>query len=246
MSRSGAARGEPDDPRCRELLDYWFGDADSDAGVFAARAAQWFGGGPAVDQEIRQRFAGSHAAAVGGALDGWLAQPRGRLALVILADQVSRHLFRGDARAFAHDALARRWASEGMAADVERDLRAIERVFLYLPLEHSESLADAPFAAVRARWEDPASYRATQALAQAARAAGVAIIRYRSVRDPRHRACHAVLEPKAFRQSTPLEQHTWWLKVARTQVVAETGHGSQRLAFDPAELGMPAPSRPRG
>jgi uncharacterized protein (DUF924 family) len=142
MSRSGAARGEPDDPRCRELLDYWFGDADSDAGVFAARAAQWFGGGPAVDQEIRQRFAGSHAAAVGGALDGWLAQPRGRLALVILADQVSRHLFRGDARAFAHDALARRWASEGMAADVERDLRAIERVFLYLPLEHSESLAD--------------------------------------------------------------------------------------------------------
>ena len=102
------------------------------------------------------------------------------------------------------------------------------------------ALADAPFAAVRARWEDPASYRATQALAQAARAAGVAIIRYRSVRDPRHRACHAVLEPKAFRQSTPLEQHTWWLKVARTQVLAETGHGSERLAFDPVELGMPA------
>jgi uncharacterized protein (DUF924 family) len=142
MSPSDAARGEPDDPRCRELLDYWFGDADSDAGVIAARAAQWFGGGPAVDEEIRQRFAGSHAAAVAGALDGWLAQPRGRLALVILADQVSRHLFRGDARAFAHDALALRWATEGMAAGVERDLRAIERVFLYLPLEHSESLAD--------------------------------------------------------------------------------------------------------
>ncbi len=106
------------------------------------------------------------------------------------------------------------------------------------------ALGDPPFAAARAQWEDPASYRATQALAQSARAAGVAIIRYRSVRDPRHRACHAVLEPKAFRQSTPLEQHTWWLKVARTQVVAETGHGSQRLAFDPLELGMLAPARP--
>src|SRR5690606_119569 len=72
----------------------------------------------------------------------WLAPPRGRLALVILIDQFSRNLFRGDARAFAHDALARRWVSEGLDAGADRALRAIERVFFYLPLEHSESLAD--------------------------------------------------------------------------------------------------------
>jgi uncharacterized protein (DUF924 family) len=142
MSAAGGARALPDDPRCRDLLAYWFGDGHSNAAVIATRAGQWFGGGPLVDAEIRERFAHSHAAAVAGALDGWLALPLGRLALVILADQVSRHLFRGDERAFAHDALALRWATDGIAEDVDRDLRAIERMFLYLPLEHSESLAD--------------------------------------------------------------------------------------------------------
>ncbi len=142
MSAAGGARALPDDPRCRDLLACWFGDGDTNAAVIAARAAQWFGGGPTVDAEIRERFAHSHAAAVAGALESWLALPLGRLALVILADQVSRHLFRGDPRAFAQDALALGWATDGIAAGIERDLRAIERMFLYLPLEHSESLAD--------------------------------------------------------------------------------------------------------
>lgn len=105
-------------------------------------------------------------------------------------------------------------------------------------------LTDARFLGARRQWEDPASYAATQTLARDARAADVALIRYRSVRDPAHRACFAVLTPKAFRQRTPLEQHTWLIKVSRTRVLAETGAGSGRIAFEPAQLGLGRPPAP--
>jgi uncharacterized protein (DUF924 family) len=49
---------------------------------------------------------------------------------------------RGDARAFEHDPLARRWVDEGLCEGVDQALQPIERVFFYLPLEHSESIAD--------------------------------------------------------------------------------------------------------
>jgi hypothetical protein len=100
-------------------------------------------------------------------------------------------------------------------------------------------LDDAPFARQRRQWEDPASYVATQALARTAREAGIAMIRYRSVRDPEHRACTAVLTPNAFRTSTPLEQHTWLIKVSRTRVIAETGLGAEQVAYEARELGLP-------
>lgn len=99
-------------------------------------------------------------------------------------------------------------------------------------------LADAAFARQRAQWEDPASYGATQALARGARDAGIALIRYASVRDPQHRACAAVLTPKAFRSSEPLEQHGWLIKVTRARVLAETHFGTERIAFEASELGF--------
>jgi hypothetical protein len=100
------------------------------------------------------------------------------------------------------------------------------------------ALTDAPFAARRAEWEDPSSYASTQALARAAREAGIALIRYRSVRDPQHRACLAVLSATAFRSKAPLEQHTWLVKVTRKRVITEADLGARRMAFEPAQLGL--------
>lgn len=97
-----------------------------------------------------------------------------------------------------------------------------------------------PFAQRRAEWEDAYDYSATQALARDARDAGIALIRYRSVRDPQHRACFAILTPKAFRASAPLEQHAWRIQVARTRVLAESADGTQRYAFEARELGIDA------
>ena len=101
-------------------------------------------------------------------------------------------------------------------------------------------LTEAPFAAAQASWEDPASYVATQALARRARDAGIALIRYRSVRDPARRACVAVLAPTAFREPAPLEQRTWLLKVTRERVLAEAAVSGERLAFEARELGAAA------
>jgi len=101
------------------------------------------------------------------------------------------------------------------------------------------ALTDAAFAPRRADWENPASYAHTQALARDARGAGIALIRYRSVRDPQHRSCLAVLSPKAFRVRAPLEQHTWLVKVTRRLVLAEADFGARRIAFEPVQLGLP-------
>jgi len=100
-------------------------------------------------------------------------------------------------------------------------------------------LAEPPFERQRKQWEDAADYTATQALARTAREAGVALIRYRSVRDPEHRAAVAVLTPKAFRKSEPIEQHTWLIKVTRERVLAEANISGERIAFDAAEVGAP-------
>jgi uncharacterized protein (DUF924 family) len=130
------------DARCDGVLDFWFGAHADDANVVAERSPMWFRGGADVDASIRLRFGALRELAIAGELDDWLASARARLALVILVDQFSRNLFRLDARAFAHDALARRWCEQGLDSGADQSLRPIERVFLYLPLEHSESLTD--------------------------------------------------------------------------------------------------------
>lgn len=130
------------DPRIESVLAFWFGGGADDAAIIAAKSAMWFARDPAIDATIRERFGALHEAAIDAQLDAWLATPRGTLALIVLVDQFSRNLFRDDARAFAHDALARSWTERMLRTGADRELRLVERVFAYLPLEHSESIAD--------------------------------------------------------------------------------------------------------
>ena len=71
----------------------------------------------------------------------------------------------------------------------------------------------------RAHWTDPDDYAACQQLGRVAREAGVGVIRYESVRDPRHAGCGAVLSPAAFAKAAPVAQQTWLLSVTRERVV---------------------------
>jgi uncharacterized protein (DUF924 family) len=135
-------RAAPLDPRCAGLLSFWLGDAVADADVFADKGELWFRSDPAVDADIRARFSRLRECAIGGLLDAWLDTPHGALGLILLVDQFSRNLFRGDAEAFAHDALARRWCERALARGDDRGLRPVERLFVYLPLQHAESIAD--------------------------------------------------------------------------------------------------------
>ncbi|HVL75514.1 MAG TPA: DUF924 family protein [Noviherbaspirillum sp.] len=124
------------------ILHFWFGTESDDARVASAQARLWWMKHPDVDREIRERFEGTLEAAMRGELDGWRASPRGRLALIVLADQFPRNMYRDTPRAFAYDAQARGWCLEALDAGADQALRPIERVFLYLPLEHSERLED--------------------------------------------------------------------------------------------------------
>ena len=124
------------DYRAQEVLQFWF-DPALDA---AQRNARWFSKDAGFDAEIRRRFLPLYEAAAAGRLDGWQADARACLALVILLDQFPRNMFRGEARAFAADPLAR--AAAYALLPHAGKLPADEQLFAYLPFEHSESLTD--------------------------------------------------------------------------------------------------------
>ncbi len=102
---------------------------------------QWFAKDSEQDAMIAERFAGLHGKLSAGAGPA-PRTPREALATVIVLDQFSRNLFRGDARAFASDARARRIAADALDAGWDAGMSPRERLFLSLPFEHSESLAD--------------------------------------------------------------------------------------------------------
>jgi uncharacterized protein (DUF924 family) len=129
--------GTPDD-----ILDFWFGRGDHDRQVIDDRHALWFGGSPEIDREVERRFGALVAQAADGRLGSWLETARGRLAAIIVLDQLPRMIWRGRVEAFAHDAQARQWTREGIDLRHDIQLRLIERVFFYLPFEHSESIDD--------------------------------------------------------------------------------------------------------
>ncbi|HET7728624.1 MAG TPA: DUF924 family protein [Usitatibacter sp.] len=119
-----------------EVLGFWFGPERGRS------RREWFAKDPGFDASIRERFGALHARAAARGLEAWRASPEPMLALVIVLDQFSRHLYRGDGRAFAQDAHARECVAEALVRGDDLALLPVERQFLYLPLEHSEDAAD--------------------------------------------------------------------------------------------------------
>jgi uncharacterized protein (DUF924 family) len=115
------------------ILDFWFADG---------MAGRWFKKDPAFDAEVRTRLSAAYETAASGELDHWMDSADGCLALCILLDQAPRNLFRDDPRAFASDAKARAVTGHALARGFDQGLDQTRRLFLYLPLEHSEALAD--------------------------------------------------------------------------------------------------------
>lgn len=102
----------------------------------------WFKKDTALDDEIRRRFLSTYEAAAAGALSAWETSAEGALALLILLDQFPRNMFRGEARAFATDPLARAIAAGALVRGFDAQAPANMRTFFYLPFEHSEDMAD--------------------------------------------------------------------------------------------------------
>ena len=120
------------DPAAAEVRGFWFDE----------HAKDWFVKNAAFDAEIRRRFLSLHEAASAGRLAHWADDGRCCLALVIVLDQFPRNMFRGEARAFATDSLARAAARVILERGWDQQMTQPEQLFAYLPFEHSESLAD--------------------------------------------------------------------------------------------------------
>jgi uncharacterized protein (DUF924 family) len=120
------------DPDPAPLLRFWFDE----------HAKDWFAKNPDFDAQIRARFLALHEVAAEGRLAHWADEARSCLALILLFDQFPRNLFRGEARAFATDALALAAARGVLQRGWDKAMTQSERLFAYLPFEHSESLED--------------------------------------------------------------------------------------------------------
>jgi uncharacterized protein (DUF924 family) len=124
----------------REVLDFWFGAPGSPQ---AGRSrAEWFRKDAAFDDDIRSRFGVLHQAAREGGRDAWQGAPETLLALIVVLDQFPRNMYRGSPDSFAADARALAAARRMVGNGWDRGLPPVRRMFVYLPYEHSEKLAD--------------------------------------------------------------------------------------------------------
>lgn len=127
-------------PRAQALIDFWFGPPGDPEREKHRHI--WFKSTPEYDATLRELFLTDYESAAAGALAAWEATPDGALALLLLLDQIPRNIFRASPRAYATDALAREIADRALARDFDQHFPKPWRKFFYLPLHHSEDLAD--------------------------------------------------------------------------------------------------------
>ncbi|MBI4430134.1 MAG: DUF924 domain-containing protein [Candidatus Omnitrophica bacterium] len=126
--------------RSEEILLCWFGLLDDDAVYPEEKSRIWFNGGDEVDEYIRLHFEHDLLEAAKGKRDDWRLIPRGTLALILLFDQFPRNIYRDTPASFSFDEKALDLCLWGLEKGYDNGLRPVERVFYYLPMEHSESL----------------------------------------------------------------------------------------------------------
>jgi uncharacterized protein (DUF924 family) len=126
--------------RIEDILQFWFGAFPTPYTGDVTKAEMWFKNGAAYDSEIFINFGADYVKAINGELDHWVDSYRGRLALIILLDQFSRHIHRGSADSFAQDEKAQLLCIDGIGAGDDSKCHAVERSFYYLPLEHAEDI----------------------------------------------------------------------------------------------------------
>jgi len=114
----------------QSVLQFWFQESSP---------VQWWKVDLEFDRLIVERFSELYDRATRSELFAWRAEPSGRLAEIIVLDQFSRHLYRGNVLSYANDTLALALAQEAVASKADLTLPPEERVFMYMPYMHSES-----------------------------------------------------------------------------------------------------------
>tara|TARA_R110002126_G_scaffold223984_1_gene368904 strand:+ start:132 stop:737 length:606 start_codon:yes stop_codon:yes gene_type:complete len=124
----------------KDIYDFWFGAPGSE-GHGEVREF-WFASTPETDREIKERFLDQYRRAAAGDFEDWKSDARGWVALIVLLDQVPRNVFRGNRQSFAADPVALAAAKALEASPLHKELITVEKLFAYLPFEHSENIDD--------------------------------------------------------------------------------------------------------
>jgi uncharacterized protein (DUF924 family) len=127
------------DDEARDVLDFWFGAPGSAS--FGTERKVWFKKDEAFDALVAERFGSLIERALRGELDAWSEAAQDALARVLLLDQFTRNVFRGQARAFAGDPQALSAATAAVGRRYDESLPLFMRPFIYMPFEHAESMA---------------------------------------------------------------------------------------------------------
>lgn len=123
-----------------ELVADWFGETLDSPAAIAARGDWWFKADDERDAMLKSKYGELVEHCASGAMYRWLEKPEGRLAMIIALDQLPRNLFRGSPRAFAYDAYTTALCLSAVHTGQDRILKPVQRVFLYMPLQHFEDL----------------------------------------------------------------------------------------------------------
>jgi uncharacterized protein (DUF924 family) len=128
----------------RKVREFWFGKLPLAPADLTKRMRLWFGYEITPEQQrrwddtIHAHFEPLVRQAIHGELAAWADGPRRLMSLILLLDQFPRNLYRGTARAFAGDEQALALALSGMNSGADAALDPVQRMFFYMPLQHSE------------------------------------------------------------------------------------------------------------
>lgn len=127
-----------------EILNFWFGPLNADGRCSEVFVSRWFSKDVAFDTQIRAQFSRVYAQLTvrDQPRPAWVSGARGTLAAIIVLDQFSRNMFRDTPSMFVADAQARAFCYEIIALGYDKQLPLQLRSFVYMPLMHSERLAD--------------------------------------------------------------------------------------------------------
>jgi uncharacterized protein (DUF924 family) len=125
-----------------DVIAYWLGDTESNPAAAHARIRFWYRATIQIDCAIKDRFEDVHASIRNGRLLHWGEGAEGALAVVIVLDQFSRNMFRGQREAFGQDSLARAITVRALDREFDDQLSVPGKVFLCHPFTHSENSID--------------------------------------------------------------------------------------------------------
>jgi uncharacterized protein (DUF924 family) len=123
-----------------EILKFWFGTKDLNSNICPRKV--WFKPSSEFDKEIHTNFINSYNDAIAERLNHMKESQKGSLALILIFDQFSRNLFRKSPQAFATDIKAREITHHAITKQYDKNISKVAKLFFYLPLEHSENMAD--------------------------------------------------------------------------------------------------------